>query len=88
MANKTIQLSDGTNNLYPVSYAEDKTVTTGTTQYSGYYYADGTMTSGAKGISIVNVTSNRPAFAILLTTTSFRVFSPVASTAVTVRIIY
>ena len=68
---------------------EDVSVTTGTTQYAGYYYADGsTSLSGVKSVSIYGTTSNRPAFVQMITEQTFRVFSPVASTTATVRITY
>lgn len=88
MANKRIQITDGTDNLYPMPYSEDITVTTGSSTYSGYYYADGTVKSGVKGLSVVNATSNRPAFVILISSTSFRAYCPVSGTAVTVRVLY
>ena len=89
MANKLIQLKDGNDNLFPQIASEDVSVTTGTTQYAGYYYADGnTSLSGVKAISVYSSTSNRPAFAQMITAQTFRVFSPVASTAVTVRVVY
>ena len=89
MANKLIQLKDGSDNLYPQLASEDVSVTTGTTQYAGYYYADGnTSLSGVKSVSVYSSTSNRPAFVQMITAQTFRVFSPVASTTVTVRVVY
>lgn len=89
MANKIIQLKDGNDNLYPSSLYEDVSVTLSTTQYSGYYYADGSAShGGVTSISVIDATSNRPAFAQMISSTGFRVFGAVASTVVKVRITY
>ena len=69
----------------------DYTVTTGTSQYSSMYYADTTVATDlgdAVGCVIISTTSNRPAFAVRITSYSVRVFSNVANTTVTVRVLF
>ena len=67
------------------------TPTTGTTQYNGYYYGDYALSvdkSKIYSLTVIEVDSNRPAFAQLLINGNLRVWTTVASTAVTVRINY
>lgn len=67
------------------------TPTTGTTQYNGYYYGDYVLSvdkSKIYSLTVIEVDSNRPAFAQLLINGNLRVWTTVASTAVTVRINY
>ncbi len=68
---------------------EDATGTTGTTQYAGYYYVDVTKSESGYivGAMVIDSTSNRLAFCQRISATKIRVYSPVAETTVTVRIL-
>ena len=91
-------LIDGSNIANPSAFlsslgfgAITVTPTTGTTQYNGYYYGDYSLSvdkSKIYSLTVIEVDSNRPAFAQLLINGNLRVWTTVASTAVTVRINY
>lgn len=69
----------------------DVSVTTGTEQYSGMYYANATIPSNLGeliGLAIVSVTSNRPAEVIRIGATSARVYCSVSNTTVTIRALF
>lgn len=68
---------------------EDLSGTTGTTQYAGYYYVDVTKTASGYiiGALVIDSTSNRLAFCQRISATKIRVYSPVADTTVTVRVL-
>lgn len=69
----------------------DYEVTTGTTQYGGYYFANITLdnTLGTPvAIMVVGSESNRPAFVMLLGSYTARVLVGNASSSVTVRAFY
>lgn len=69
----------------------DATVTTGTTLYTGYYYADITIPTNL-GTFICAMpmftTSNKPVFLVRYSTTQIRAYSPVASTEVNIRSVF
>lgn len=92
MANKLIQIKDGSDNLYPAMYKETLTGTTGTSLYQGYYYVDLTLTKNDRGhvvsAFVYNTQSNRPAFAQSIASNTVRVFCPNSSTDVTVNVWY
>ena len=72
---------------------EDVTITTGTSQYTGYYYGDGSITTSVADKEIVSVfvysaTSNRPAFLQRIGATSIRAYCPVAETTIVVRVLF
>ena len=74
---------------------EDITVTTGSTQYHGMYYGEGTFTKATRekciSLIIVDATSNRPVFVEWTTTNSVRVFTPTTmsdGTRATIRAYY
>ena len=67
----------------------DYTATTGTEQYAGWYYANITLTkANPSAISVVSVTSNRPAFVQQVTSNQVRVYCNQASIEVKVRCLY
>lgn len=67
----------------------DYTATTGTEQYAGWYYANIPLPQpNPSAISIVNATSNRPAFVQLVSSSMARVYSNQAGIEVTVRCLY
>lgn len=79
-----------THNL--MSY-EDVTVVTGSTQYVGYYYGDGSITTSVSDKEIVSAfvysaTSNRPAFIQRIGATSVRAFCPVSDTTIVIRVLF
>ena len=72
---------------------EDVTITTGTSQYTGYFYGDGSITTSVADKEIVSVfvysaTSNRPAFLQRIGATSIRAYCPVAETTIVVRVLF
>ena len=72
---------------------EDVTIVTGTSQYTGYYYGDGSITTSVADKEIVSVfvysaTSNRPAFLQRIGATSIRAYCPVAETTIVVRVLF
>lgn len=92
MANKVIQIKDGSDNLFPKTARATNVVTgtTGTTTYNNMYYADiNTGVSVADVLDIrISSQSNRPAFFIWISASTVRVYSTVASTAVTLEVVY
>lgn len=67
----------------------DYTVTTGTEQFFGFYYANITLTKANPSIFYVYVAdSNVPAFVQRLSNNMLRVYVNRASTSVTVRVLY
>lgn len=74
-------------NLY-----QDITVTSGTTQFSDYYYNDATLTvpSGYTPISaqVIDAGSNRPGFAQLTNLTTVRIYSNYSSIQFKIRVFY
>ena len=67
----------------------DYTVTTGSTQYAGWYYANVNLSrANPSAISIVSVTSNRPAFVQLVSSSIARVYCNQANIQVTIRCLY
>lgn len=69
----------------------DVQITAGDTQYQGYYYGDSAISVAddrIRSVLVFNVTSNRPAFAIRVGTSNYRVFTTVANTNVTLRVFY
>lgn len=72
---------------------EDVTVVTGSTQYVGYYYGDGSITTSVSDKEIVSAfvysaTSNRPAFLQRIGATSVRAFCPVSDTTIVIRVLF
>ena len=64
-------------------------VTTGSTQYAGWYYANVNLSrANPSAISIVSVTSNRPAFVQLVSSSIARVYCNQANIQVTIRCLY
>lgn len=69
--------------------AVDYTATTGTEQYSGWYYVNITLTkANPSAISVVSATSNRPAFVQQVKSNQVRVYCNQASIEVKVRCLY
>ena len=71
---------------------QEKTVTLGATLYQNYYYADAQFTNvpdnGIVSVVIWGAASNRPAFAVRIGSSKYRIFGPAAETEVTVRAYY
>ena len=72
---------------------EDITVVTGSSQYTGYYYGDGTITTSVSeynivGIMVYSATSNRPAFPQRISAQGFRAYCPVADTTIVLRVFF
>lgn len=69
----------------------DVPITVGSTQYQGYYYGDTQISvtdDRIRSVLVFAVTSNRPAFAIRISASNYRVFTTVADTTVTLRVFY
>lgn len=70
----------------------DVQITTGTTQYQGYYYGEITLSTISddriRSVVVYSATSNRPAFAIRVGASVYRAFTTVAGTVVTLRVFY
>lgn len=69
----------------------DVQITAGDSQYQGYYYGDITLSISddrIRSVVVYSVTSNRPAFAIRIGTSVYRVFTTVAATVITLRVFY
>lgn len=67
----------------------DYTVTTGSTQYAGWYYANINLSqANPSAISVVNATNSRPAFVQQVTNNIARVYTNQANIEVTVRCLY
>ena len=73
-------------------YYKDVSGTTGTSAYQSWYYTDIALDlpTGSKvlGFSVLTAGSNRPVFTILISSTHVRAYSNVASTPVTIRVLY
>lgn len=72
-------------------YYKDISGTT-STSYQSWYYTDIALSlpAGAKilGHSVINSGSNRPAFTIVISTTTIRAYTNISNTPVTVRVLY
>ena len=67
----------------------DLSMATGSTQYAGWYYADFILPrNDPSAISVINATSNRPAFVQLVNRAQARVYCNQANVTVTIRCLY
>lgn len=67
----------------------DLSMATGSTQYAGWYYADFILPrNDPSAISVINATSNRPAFVQLVNRAQARVYCNQANVTVTIRALY
>ena len=65
--------------------------TTGSTQYANFYYNDITIDSiygNEVSVFIWSVTSNRPAFVVRISAFKYRVFTNVADTTVSIKVMF
>lgn len=66
----------------------DYSVTTGDTQYAGYYYADIITANDPAAVYVFSSTSNRPAQVIRVGANKLRVYAGTSGTNVTLRCLY
>ncbi|MBR3360871.1 MAG: hypothetical protein IKG39_06005 [Lachnospiraceae bacterium] len=92
MANKVIQMKDGSDNIFPKTARATNVVTgtTGTTMYNNMYYVD--INTGVSIADVLDIRiasqSNRPVSFIWISASAVRVYSTVANTTVTLEVVY